>query len=363
MTSTTNNALAALRQIASLGQPPAAVFDDLVVCLQTLVPFDTASIILLNPDFSGRDALANFDLPAEVSLRYAVRWFNREEERFYPNHIRLQRDPALKVMRVSDFTPRLRETELYDEIMRHSDHHWIASLTTSAGRHPIGNLGLGRPAARRDFSREDLVLLEQARPFVEQALAAPPATPLSGGDGGSVETALLCADLQGRVLSESPNAWRMLRWARGVPLDASWGDNHVYDWSRPLLAELASRVRAALVAKTAPPAAMRSCNEYGEFILRAYALNPAAADRPFAAGIQVERRLPIALRLFRSPPFRALSNRERGVVLGLVSGATHGEIAARLGITPNTVVSHVRNLYARLEVNNRQGLIERLIPN
>ena len=116
MTSKTNNALAIVRQLAALGQPPATIFDELVGCLKDIVRFDTASIILLGEDFSGRDAFANFDLPVAVSTRYAERWFNRDEGRYYPDHIRLQTDPALKDIAL------VRQSRL--SVMPVSDAHW-----------------------------------------------------------------------------------------------------------------------------------------------------------------------------------------------------------------------------------------------
>jgi DNA-binding CsgD family transcriptional regulator len=360
LTKTTTRALATLRRLAALGLPPSTVFGDLMTCLGELVPFETANIILLNDDYSPQDFLATFEMPPAASVRYAERWFNQEEAAFYPDHVRLQTDPRLKVMRVSDFTPRLGETEIYDEVLRHGEHHWIAGLTCRDGERPVGNLGLGRPPGFKDFTAEDLVLLDQARPYVSQALGACAGAP-AAGEAGTVEVAMLNADLSGAVLSETGNAWRLLRWARDVPLDEPLLDRLVYDWARPLLAELAARVHLALRGGEAAPAVMRTANRYGAFVLRAYALTPACDDAAAGVGVQIERRLPTTLRLFRSPVFRGLANREQAVAQALVTGATYGEIAERMGVQPSTVVTHVRNLYARLRVGSREALAMSLL--
>lgn len=359
MTSRTNKALASLRQIAALGLPPAVVFDDMMACLKDVVPFDSANIILLNQDYSPRDFLATFNMPPAVSQQYAERWFNGAEAMFYPSHIRLQNDPSLRVIRVSDFSPDFGQTELYDEIMRHAEHERIAGVTCREGGRVVGNLGLGRPGARKDFTAEELLLFDAARPFLTQALAARD-TVSEGPDARAVEIAMLCADIDGTVLTESPNAWRLLRHARDVPLDMPLLDNIVYAWARPLLADLARRVHAALTGGLAAPAVLRSANRYGEFVLRAYALTPTSTDVRSGVGVQIERRLPATVILFRSPVFRSLSNRERAVAQGLVTGATNAEIAAEMGVQVSTVITHARNLYARLDVRNRAALAQRL---
>jgi len=58
----------------------------------------------------------------------------------------------------------------------------------------------------------------------------------------------------------------------------------------------------------------------------------------------------------RSPAFRALERltpREREVLDALADGATNKEIAARLGISPGTVKTHVERLIGKLGVRDR----------
>jgi DNA-binding CsgD family transcriptional regulator len=55
-------------------------------------------------------------------------------------------------------------------------------------------------------------------------------------------------------------------------------------------------------------------------------------------------------------PQRALtlSGREKDVMRWLVAGQRNGEIATRLQISPETVKSHLANVYGKLNVRNRQ---------
>src|SRR4029077_14144102 len=56
-----------------------------------------------------------------------------------------------------------------------------------------------------------------------------------------------------------------------------------------------------------------------------------------------------------------LSGRERQVLQRLVDGLTKNDIAEELGLSPHTIDGHVRNIYAKLHVNNRSGAVARAL--
>ena len=55
-----------------------------------------------------------------------------------------------------------------------------------------------------------------------------------------------------------------------------------------------------------------------------------------------------------APPIEGLSAREREVLLGLERGLAYREIAATLQLSVHTVNTHVKHLYEKLHVRNRQ---------
>ncbi|MDD3056798.1 MAG: helix-turn-helix transcriptional regulator [Sphaerochaeta sp.] len=57
-----------------------------------------------------------------------------------------------------------------------------------------------------------------------------------------------------------------------------------------------------------------------------------------------------------------ISDREREIITLLVEGLSNQEIAKKLFISPNTVKTHIKNIYAKLGVNNRLQLFS-LINN
>ena len=61
-------------------------------------------------------------------------------------------------------------------------------------------------------------------------------------------------------------------------------------------------------------------------------------------------------RFLRARPLSAvdrLSPRERQVATLLIEGCTHKDVAARLGLSPNTARTHIALLYKRLGVSNK----------
>ena len=57
-----------------------------------------------------------------------------------------------------------------------------------------------------------------------------------------------------------------------------------------------------------------------------------------------------------------LSDRERGVLDGLAAGLMYKEIAAKAGISTETVRVHVRNIYHKLQVKSRMEAVRKVFP-
>lgn len=58
-----------------------------------------------------------------------------------------------------------------------------------------------------------------------------------------------------------------------------------------------------------------------------------------------------------------LSDRERQILELLVEGHTKARIAATLQLSPHTIDGHVRNIYAKLHVNNRSGAVAKALKS
>ena len=58
---------------------------------------------------------------------------------------------------------------------------------------------------------------------------------------------------------------------------------------------------------------------------------------------------------------RMLTRRERDVLRLLAAGCTYCGIAAHLGISPHTVVTHIKNAYRKLDVHNAASAVMRAV--
>ena len=58
---------------------------------------------------------------------------------------------------------------------------------------------------------------------------------------------------------------------------------------------------------------------------------------------------------------RMLSGRETDVLKALSQGFTYEEIGARLGVSPHTVSSHVKNAYRKLKVHSAAEAVMRAV--
>jgi DNA-binding NarL/FixJ family response regulator len=126
------------------------------------------------------------------------------------------------------------------------------------------------------------------------------------------------------------------------------------------LAGLVARVGDALEGRPAAPARLETQTNYGRFILRAYALEPAADGGAAAFGVQIEKHLPAPVRMVRSAAFRRLTPREQDIGRLLSTGFSYPRIAELLGVEPSTVVTHVRNLADKLGVTGREEIVRAL---
>ncbi|THD63840.1 LuxR family transcriptional regulator [Phenylobacterium sp.] len=349
--------LGTLRHFAATGAPPRMAFAQLVACLKDCVAFETAQLVLFDEAYRVTDILATRAPPRKAAARFVERWLNRDERRFYPTHYELQVGRDHPVFRVSDFTPGFQDTELYDEVLKSISHCWILGVSLKDGARPIGNLALGRPFDAPDFTEADMAAMRLARPFIIQAVSRTAALD-EGWDGVADRTAVVVADGEGRIHRASRYAGYLLRGATDTPLaDAVKADDR--GWAQTTLRRLADQLRARPESGRTGPAVLETVTPQGRFILRAYALDDASDESWFVA--QVERQVPLAVKLFGSPLFRDLSAREQTVCRLVVTGRSQTGIADDLDIAPSTVVTHVRNLYDRVGVRSRQELASAML--
>jgi DNA-binding NarL/FixJ family response regulator len=71
----------------------------------------------------------------------------------------------------------------------------------------------------------------------------------------------------------------------------------------------------------------------------------------------------VDIRTIASDPLEVLTARERELLSALANGWTNQQIAARIGISHNTVKYHLKNLYDKLGVSNRAMAVAMSLSN
>jgi len=93
-----------------------------------------------------------------------------------------------------------------------------------------------------------------------------------------------------------------------------------------------------------------------EDIIRAIA-GVAAGNAIFGPGVAQRAIGYLTAPRREQPPFEALTTREREVLNLIAAGLGNAAIAARLGVSPNTIANHISNIFAKLQVASRAEAI------
>jgi DNA-binding CsgD family transcriptional regulator len=92
---------------------------------------------------------------------------------------------------------------------------------------------------------------------------------------------------------------------------------------------------------------------WGQFRIRAFRLPDGEGREQNRVGLLIGRREPRALALARGAGASGLSPQQREVALLLADGMSNLEIARTLALRPNTASYHVKQVFARLQLHNR----------
>jgi DNA-binding NarL/FixJ family response regulator len=100
---------------------------------------------------------------------------------------------------------------------------------------------------------------------------------------------------------------------------------------------------------------------WGRFSVRAFRLPDAKGRRAEQIGLLIRREEPRSLSLVRGTGLSELSPQQREVALLLARGKSNREIADELGLSFNTASYHVKQVFARLDVNDRDAVGSKLL--
>jgi DNA-binding CsgD family transcriptional regulator len=174
-----------------------------------------------------------------------------------------------------------------------------------------------------------------------------------------VEEWLGIATIDGRVVSAPPD-WsrlvRLLAMGEVAPRTAREQQRIVTEFLRRIVARLCAPIGTTLDHVDA-----QHDSPWGRFRIRVYRLPDAQARRADHVGVLIGRKEPRALALARGTGATGLSPQQREVAILLAGGKSNQEIAQSLDLTLNTASYHVKQVFARLQVHNRDEVAEVLL--
>jgi DNA-binding NarL/FixJ family response regulator len=140
-------------------------------------------------------------------------------------------------------------------------------------------------------------------------------------------------------------------------------DIGVVGWSLPdmsgvdviaLMKRRQSKVRIIIYTGDSSADVLRQCVREGAWGFTSKSEDPDVLIETIAAVSRGRLSVPyVDIRTITSDPLEVLTARERELLAALANGWTNMQIAARIGISSNTVKYHLKNLYDKLGVNNR----------
>lgn len=224
-----------------------------------------------------------------------------------------------------------------------------------------GVLQVFRARGERPFEPHEVKTLKSIVGFVTHAM-----TPSALTDEAFIDSddrALLVANLDGTLYHAGRRAQHLLMMA----LNPQWSPTANWRGLRGQIADIRRLCRS--LAATAegnigqPPPVQRLRNLWGEFVLRAYWLEPTdGTEQTRHIGVTIERRVPRALALRRSIESLPLTGREKQLCLHLAHDTSRQDLADAMGVTTGTVITHQSNLYSKLGVHSRAELVATLLP-
>lgn len=353
-----SNAVARMRQLCCAGLPSRSLMPLLMGEIRSLVPAAVGQFTWCSP--SGR--LANFWSDQLLPRRTA--WI-------ILHHRRYEADAGIGFRELVMFgqpTGNLRawwqrgfeQSATYAAVFQPYGFKWVLDGVVRDAQRPYGCLLLIRKHDDPDFTRAEEAIVARVLPYLAHALRVEAQRPSRFVSAG--RSALVVCSADGEVLEWSAAAHRLaaLALVEEINLDTrvEGGDfEQLRSALREVVLGIAARLRGDGPADEMPVLTRRT--GWGEFVFRGYTLQGQGGGAA-RVGLLIEQLVPIEAHLLERVNAAPLTPRQKEVALLSVKGTPNAQIAQALHISPHTLKDTMKAIYARLEVNCHQQLVERL---
>jgi len=340
-----------IRKLCALGLPGPVVAPCLLPELRRLIPSHSAGVFWVDGQCEMTSLYAERLLPPDAMARYYERHYAVKAKSF-SEAFRLRAQSADPVSQHS-FSRAEQETDYFRDVMQPLDAYHVLYGILSEGTRPIAQISFYRGAGDNAFDRAGADTLRALIRYLAAGLGVGPSSSAAEEAAVTVEEDLGIVSTRGSMISGSAGWHRLLRLAAQSemsPRNALKEHEAIERFVRRVCKELLPR------QANANRPWLRHETAWGRFVIRALQLNELTGPSTGQAAILIRREEPRSLALVRGTGIAALSPQQREVALLIVAGKSNREIADDLGLSFNTASSHVKQVYARLEVNERAAV-------
>ena len=341
--------LALIRKLCGLGLPAQTLAPSLLPALRTLIPSHSAAVFWVDDRFEMTGLYAERLLPPTEMAAYYEKHY-QDAATGFPNAFRA-RVAASDPVSVRKLSKDDQASDYFREVLSRLDAHQILYGVLRDGSRPIGQISLYRGARDPEFGRRDQEMLSGLLRYLSFGLRPQPSPARPLAQAEVVEEWLGIVAKDGAAISAPPN------WSRLVRLLAmeKVAPRTAHDELR-VVTEFLRRICARLDGPDGAPIDQvdsQHDSPWGRFRIRAFRLPDGEGREQDQVGLLIGRREPRALALTRGAGASGLSPQQREVALLLADGKSNREIARTLALRPNTASYHVKQVFARLRLHNR----------
>jgi DNA-binding CsgD family transcriptional regulator len=346
-----------IRKLCTLGLPPQTVAQSLLVELRKFIPSHSAGVFWVDQNGEMTSLYAERMLAPDAMAAYYDKHYAVKAESFSEAF----RNRARRVDPVShrSFSPAEQKTDYFRDVMRQLDAYHVLYGVIKDGARPLAQISFYRGRADKQFDTGSANTLRSLLRYLAIGLGAEAPSSIADGTAVVAEEDLGVVSTNGTIISASETWYRLIRLAALAevsPRGAIREHEIVARFVADLCSKLVPEQRTALQRGQAAHE-----TAWGRFVIRSFRLSDPKGRRANQVGLLIRREEPRSLSLVRGTGLAALSPQQREVALLIAGGKSNREIADELGLAFNTASSHVKQVYARLDVNERSAVAQKLL--
>jgi DNA-binding CsgD family transcriptional regulator len=346
-----------IRKLCGLGLPAQTVAQCLLPELRKLISSHSAGVFWVDQQGEMTSLYAERLLPPDAMAAYYEKHYAVKMESFAD--VFRRRAQNADPISYHSFSRAEQNTDYFRDVMQRLDAYHVLYGVLKEGARPLAQISFYRGVADKPFDKESADALRSVIRYLATGLGVSTAPSHSADGSVGVEEDLGIVSPTGALIN-APEAWhRLLRLAALAEVSP----RHALK-EREAIELFAQRVCEELLSKQRNARSPRELNHesaWGRFVIRAFPLADPKSQRADQVALLIRREEPRSLSLVRGTGVAALSPQQREVALLIASGKSNREIADDLGLSFNTASSHVKQVYARLEVNERSAVARKLL--